>query len=252
MKICLNCNEPHKNQKYCSNVCKFMHCRKNELYLTEKQFNKCSRIKSIKNYIKNTHNKNSYRNICRKCIAKYDAKRMNDEEYRIKRRKVQILRYNKHREYVMKLKDKPCQDCNKKYPPHVMDYDHRNKKEKCFTISKELGYAALDKIMVEIKKCDLVCANCHRIRTHEHHKTKNKKPQAFVRAQKDKPCTDCGIKYPYYIMEFDHVRGEKLFNIASRIAIKEKTKEKIQKEIDKCNVVCANCHRMRTFDDKRK
>ena len=26
---------------------------------------------------------------------------------------------------------------------------------------------------------------------------------------KDKPCADCGIKYPYYVMDFDHVRGDK-------------------------------------------
>lgn len=35
----------------------------------------------------------------------------------------------------------------------------------------------------------------------------------LIRASKNKPCVDCNIKYPYYVMEFDHVRETKLFNI---------------------------------------
>jgi hypothetical protein len=35
----------------------------------------------------------------------------------------------------------------------------------------------------------------------------------WVRQQKEVPCSDCGVQYPYYVMEFDHVRGEKVANI---------------------------------------
>lgn len=61
------------------------------------------------------------------------------------------------------------------------------------------------------------------------------------------PCSDCGIKFEITeVMDFDHVRGEKLFNISSRrnsgISVL-----KLLAEIAKCDVVCSNCHRIRTF-----
>ena len=37
----------------------------------------------------------------------------------------------------------------------------------------------------------------------------------WIRAYKDRPCTDCGIKYPYYVMDLDHRDpSQKLFNPA--------------------------------------
>jgi hypothetical protein len=48
-------------------------------------------------------------------------------------------------------------------------------------------------------------------------------------------------------MHFDHVRGEKLFNI-SRCAWHGITLAKLKVEIAKCDVVCANCHAIRTHE----
>lgn len=62
---------------------------------------------------------------------------------------------------------------------------------------------------------------------------------------KNKPCTDCGIKYPYYVMDFDHLRDKK-FDL-SRATSHLWSPETVKKEIDKCEVVCSNCHRVRTF-----
>lgn len=68
----------------------------------------------------------------------------------------------------------------------------------------------------------------------------------LLREQKSKPCLDCGVSYPYYVMDFDHVRGEKLFNL-SEVVNGAQSKKVILEEIAKCEVVCANCHRIRTF-----
>jgi hypothetical protein len=59
----------------------------------------------------------------------------------------------------------PCNDCNQKYPPYVMDFDHVDGKSKSFTISNGINLSE-DRLMLEIKKCEIVCSNCHRIRTH--------------------------------------------------------------------------------------
>jgi len=37
----------------------------------------------------------------------------------------------------------------------------------------------------------------------------------IINAAKSRPCADCGISYPFYVMTFDHVRGEKKFTIGS-------------------------------------
>jgi hypothetical protein len=58
---------------------------------------------------------------------------------------------------------------------------------------------------------------------------------------------DCGIKYPYYVMDLDHTPGfEKRFNL-SNAGSRHYAIKTIQEEIDKCDVVCSNCHRERTF-----
>lgn len=68
----------------------------------------------------------------------------------------------------------------------------------------------------------------------------------MIKKAKAVPCEDCKKRYPYYVMDFDHCIGKKNFNL-SIAANSHKNKEVVQKEIDKCQVVCANCHRERTF-----
>ena len=57
-----------------------------------------------------------------------------------------------------------CVDCGIEYPPYVFDFDHRDPNEKAFTLSQ--FYGGYPRQLEESKKCDLVCANCHRERTH--------------------------------------------------------------------------------------
>jgi hypothetical protein len=75
-------------------------------------------------------------------------------------------RYEKQRAAVSAVKARPCADCGVQYPSHVMDFDHREPAKKKFQISHNY-MRPMKSIMAEIAKCDVVCANCHRIRTHE-------------------------------------------------------------------------------------
>lgn len=59
------------------------------------------------------------------------------------------------------------------------------------------------------------------------------------------PCGDCGVQYPFYIMQFDHVRGTKKFNLGE--ARYWTSLARVQDEIAKCEIVCANCHAGRTY-----
>ena len=62
----------------------------------------------------------------------------------------------------------------------------------------------------------------------------------------EKGCVDCGYDASGYSLQFDHLPGhEKLYEV-SRMA--GHAKVKILKEIEKCEVVCANCHALRTVE----
>lgn len=77
-----------------------------------------------------------------------------------------IARRAASRSYVQEQKDNPCMDCGIRYPYYVMEYDHRE--DKIDTVSRMVrNGSGIRRIKEEILKCDLVCSNCHRIRTHE-------------------------------------------------------------------------------------
>jgi hypothetical protein len=74
------------------------------------------------------------------------------------------------------------------------------------------------------------------------------KLRAIVIQAKSRPCADCANTYPAWVMDFDHVKGGKLFNISATLM--SHSVESLTDEIDKCEVVCANCHRTRTHNSK--
>lgn len=73
-------------------------------------------------------------------------------------------RQEERQSLIWRIKDIPCKDCDQKFPPYCMDFDHVNG-EKTANISEMKSYS-MDRILDEIAKCDLVCSNCHRIRTY--------------------------------------------------------------------------------------
>lgn len=83
----------------------------------------------------------------------------------------------------------------------------------------------------------------------EEHKAHVKRRQAEVRKRlyeykESNPCADCGNKYPYYVMQFDH-KGDKKYTLANRSA--SFGSKYFAEEMAKCDLVCANCHAVRTF-----
>ena len=70
---------------------------------------------------------------------------------------------------ISKLKEStPCIDCGNKFPAVCMDYDHKpgTKIHTSHSISSLISSSkSLERVLEEIKKCELVCSNCHRIRT---------------------------------------------------------------------------------------
>jgi hypothetical protein len=83
--------------------------------------------------------------------------------------------------------------------------------------------------------------------TNNHRKANRDKNRVKVNKIKESnPCNDCEEHYPFYIMQFDHVNNDKCENIGTLVS-KNAAWHKIEKEISKCELVCANCHAERTY-----
>lgn len=89
-------------------------------------------------------------------------------EWREKNRE-KVARYSREskskiRAAIRAFKDVPCADCGGRFDSVCMDFDHRPGEKKLFTLGSE--NKSMPQVLTEIAKCDIVCSNCHRLRTH--------------------------------------------------------------------------------------
>lgn len=101
---------------------------------------------------------------------KYDRDWYHKNKERIgpKKNEKQRKRSEKRKELVLDyLKSHPCIDCGEN-DPVVLEFDHRDSNLKLMNISNLMTGQYSEKIILEeIAKCDVRCANCHRIRTYK-------------------------------------------------------------------------------------
>ncbi len=88
-------------------------------------------------------------------------------------------------------------------------------------------------------------------RSSARNKKQRKKNKAFVdRVKRRFNCVDCGESNPI-VLDFDHVRGEKKRAIADMVSNYYSIRT-IKEEMRKCEIRCANCHRIKTSERKNK
>lgn len=73
---------------------------------------------------------------------------------------------------IIKLEE-GCQICGYNDHPRALQFDHIDPKEKSFTISQLLT-CAMDKLLIELEKCRVLCANCHSIHSWQEQHWKSK------------------------------------------------------------------------------
>lgn len=193
--------------------------------------------------------------MCKSCRIIYIGKHYlsNREEYRETKKR----QNEKRKKHIAKIKtDSGCIDCkNKSLPSCCYEFDHIRDKIK--NVSKLMTYS-IKRIDAEITKCEIVCRNCHKERTYINSNITivNKsnivaKKREIVNRIKSQPCTDCNRSYNYWIMEMDHRRGEKSIGI-NKITCSNHSIEALMRELEKCDVVCSNCHAIRTANDNNR
>ena len=133
---CLKCAEPltPPKQRFCSSKCREKHWVE--------------------------HNRARLRETVRKYRARKAAV---DGRYRDAGPKAIELRA-----WMIELKSKPCADCAQTFEVCCMDFDHREGTVKSNNLGTMFSnHHSRILIQAELDKCDLVCANCHRIRTRD-------------------------------------------------------------------------------------
>jgi hypothetical protein len=221
---------------------------------------RCGFPKPIEEFVKSTQTKSGRGAHCLVCDRDRVADRRQDPSVRIQRitysaeyrtNNLEVLRSHDRQAkrdqqmWLNNLKEKPCVDCRSVFPPCCMDFDHvAGTKVKgigqLLSCSKEI-------VLSEIAKCELVCACCHRVRTRiqipESEDPRRKEFYRKIALLKQDSCMDCGFKFQPVSMDFDHVRGTKVATVSQ---MRTFSWGRVTLELAKCDLVCANCHRIRT------
>lgn len=138
--------------------------------MKKKMCQKCGEIKFVElDFYRHRNNKDGYRNDCKPCASKDSS-----ERYLKDRKLVKAKRETKRLEKRETLKSfvkeylsaSCCTDClNTDW--RVLEFDHVRGEKKYNIGDLMKGTFSLDTFLAEVDKCDVVCANCHRIRTYE-------------------------------------------------------------------------------------
>lgn len=130
----------------------------------EKICSKCKTSKILDEFQFRNKDKGTYRSHCRDCVSAYDkwAYSVGIKTGNSKESKQAITERNQ--KYILDLLSQtPCKDCSNP-DIRVLEFDHL--RDKKFNISTMIKSYSLEKIKEEVAKCDIVCSNCHKIRTY--------------------------------------------------------------------------------------
>ncbi len=101
---------------------------------------------------------------CKPCRKAYDAAYWRRNRERRQRQKRQNT--TDFRAWYASLKaEKPCSDCGRVFAPAAMQWDHLPGADKVKALGDLVHRHNRALILSEIAKCELVCANCHAVRT---------------------------------------------------------------------------------------
>lgn len=148
----------------------------------------CQTEKAITEFSTSGKGGNARQTLCRVCLREYRrVLRSQRPGYKAKPHSrppapprgnlLKLDRFEYARRFIETFKRLfPCKDCGKRFPHVAMDFDHL--RDKLFSVSRLKNIGAPPEIIkAEIRKCELVCACCHRIRTSTkgHYRRKRKK-----------------------------------------------------------------------------
>lgn len=157
-----------------------------------------------------------------------------------------VARRRRLRAWVNERKrERGCQRCGVT-DPAVLDFHHRDPVEKEQAVGEMVTYGhGRASLKAEMEKCDVVCANCHR-RLHHTAPESDARQWVYDYKREAEGCVNCGFNDPASL-EFHHVEGQKRASVARMLA-NGRPLERIEAEVAKCDLLCANCHRREHYE----
>ncbi len=126
---------------------------------------KCAQCAEWKTTVEFHNSRTGQFTYCRECRRSYD-RQYYAERGRAARAARNRERANKARAWMASVKEgMSCRDCNETFPAWVMHWDHLPEFEKAGDVSEMVTSRTRAAVLEELKKCELVCANCHVMRT---------------------------------------------------------------------------------------
>ena len=128
-----------------------------------KACSRCRALKPLTEFNRRARAKDGRQAACRDCYRQYHRDNWERHMAQIRSRRKRIRQENRER-VLTYLALHPCVDCGVS-DTRVLDFDHlRDKRGNISRLRNSYDWAVIE---AEIAKCDVVCANCHRIRTYE-------------------------------------------------------------------------------------
>lgn len=165
-----------------------------------------------------------------------------------------ILKWAKKLKAINYLGGK-CNNCNEA-DIRILTFHHLDKNEKDYKMSNLINcnWSNFEK---ELSKCIVLCHNCHQELHCEENKNKynlrstiNKK--VILEYKGSYSCEKCGYNKNIGCLDFHHPNNDKIFNLGDigKNLTLEKLTTNIIDEINKCEVLCRNCHQLEHVKNK--
>jgi len=204
---------------------------------------KCLIKKPLIDYAKDSHYKDNHKSTCKKCT---------NEKQPLLRNRFSIIKwYNKIK--AIKYLGGKCKYCSTDNVKHLT-FHHINPDIKETTIWQLLKGSTWERMEKELNKCELLCHNCHNEYHYNLLPNKNNSKLFFLEYV-DNKCKECGYDKCNASLTFHHKdKSDKLFNISIKTKMNLKSindiNEEIKTELNKCEVLCANCHFEKDIDNE--
>lgn len=175
-------------------------------------------------------------------VAIVRRRRRNASTYRYQKRKRRALKAE-----LVEIRGGCCEVCGYAQTSSALEFHHRDSSAKDFSISR--GSVSRVRLLAESRKCELLCANCHRGR-HCHIAAEDDATIVRLRRERKEQavallgslCQGCGRSFSSRVFEFHHLDARtKGFAISADGILR--SWDLMVAELEKCVLLCANCHR---------
>jgi hypothetical protein len=225
--------------------------------ITEKKCYECQRVLSVKdNFHKDSSRGDGYEYRCRECKKGYrntpERKEADRKTSRESKKKVLKERYR----LIQQMKSAiGCVICENEFTGVCLDWHHKHgTQDKVDTVSNMVCWNKWSDVLSEIEKCEPICANCHKVLTLlsiNYNPYVYKSPRTLEREElirdilKESGCVCCREEN-FLTLEFHHLDEFTKMETVSRLRGNRSKSDALFEEMDKCAIVCRNCHRKLT------